>query len=597
MSVQSVLDSLRQDSKFVANVAAWERIPARPAHEVDFPAVLDEPLAEMLRRGGIHKLYTHQAQELEAASAGKHFVVVTPPASGKTLCSNLPVLQACRADPMARALYLFPTKALAQDQAAALGALIERLGNPVPVNVYDGDTPSHQRQAVRQQSGIVISNPDMLHKGILPHHTRWAEFFGNVRFVVIDELHAYRGVFGSHMANVMRRLRRLCRFYGANPIFLCASATIANPCELAEMLVEAPVHLIDDNGAPQGEKHFLIYNPPMIDPALGIRRSYTLESRQIAGRFLEGDVQTIVFARARLTTEILLGYLRDEVSKQGGNPATVRGYRGGYLPHERREIELGLRKGDVRGVVATNALELGVDIGELGAVVIAGYPGTVASTRQQAGRAGRRAETSAAVLVASGAPLDQYIAQHPRYLFERSVEHARINADNLVILLNHVRCAASGLPFEPGEQFGPFGDVHELLEFLAEDEHSLHESANGVFRWVNPDPPADSVNLRTGASDTIVIQDVSRPEPLVIGEVDRQSAPLMVFEGAIYLHEGRQFAIEALDWATGIASARQTEVDYYTDAGSASEVTIIEEDEADIAGDVVKVRGLVEVTC
>src|SRR5262249_51943957 len=323
-------------------------------------------------------------------------------------------------------------KALAQDQAAALGLLNDQLEDQgaagVPVHIYDGDTPTSQRQSIRTRSGIMISNPDMLHRGILPHHTRWASFFENLHYVVIDELHAYRGVFGSHMANVMRRLRRICRFYGANPQFLCASATIANPRELAEKLVEAPVRVIDDNGAPQGEKHFLIYNPPVIDPALGIRRSYTLESRQIAGRFLAGNVQTIIFARARLVTEVLLGYVRDEVAFVGGDPAAVRGYRGGYLPHERRAIEQGLRQGDVRGVVATNALELGVDIGQLGAVIIAGYPGTLASTRQQAGRAGRRADTSAAVLVASGAPLDQYIAQHPRYLFERSVENARINA-------------------------------------------------------------------------------------------------------------------------------------------------------------------------
>src|SRR5258708_4036759 len=360
MSVQSVLDELRQDSKFLANVVAWEKIPARAACEVDFPIKLDSALSDMLRGLGMERLYTHQAQAVEAALAGENTVVVTPTASGKTLCYNLPVLQACRADPSARALYLFPTKALAQDQAAALGVLNDQLEDQgaarIPVHIYDGDTPASQRQSIRQQSGIMISNPDMLHRGILPHHTRWASFFENLRYVVIDELHAYRGVFGSHMANVMRRLRRICRFYGANPQFLCASATIANPNELAEKLVEAPVRVIDDNGAPQGEKHFLIYNPPVIDPALGIRRSYTLESRQVAGRFLAGDVQTIVFARARLTTELLLGYLRDEVVYQHGDPATVRGYRGGYLPHERREIEQGLRRGDLPGAGPTNAL-------------------------------------------------------------------------------------------------------------------------------------------------------------------------------------------------------------------------------------------------
>ncbi len=590
----AVLDRLRQDTGFVSNVTAWERLPARPAREADFPSGLDSALAVMLRRVGIERLYTHQAQAVVAALAGQNAVVVTPTASGKTLCYNLPTLQTCLRDPSARALYLFPTKALAQDQAAVLHTLIETLDEPIGVHVYDGDTPSHQRQNIRQQNGIIISNPDMLHRGILPHHTRWAAFFENLRFVVIDELHAYRGVFGSHMANVMRRLRRICQFYGTSPVFLCASATIANPRELAEKLTEAPVTLIDDNGAPQGEKHFLIYNPPFIPSTPGIRRSYTLESRRVAGSFLADDVQTMIFARTRLNTELLLGYIRDEVASMGHDPAAIRGYRGGYLPHERRAIEHGLRTGEVRGVVATNALELGVDIGQLDAVIIAGYPGTIASTWQQAGRAGRRAGVSAAVLVASGAPIDQYIAQHPRYLFEHNVEQARINPDNLVILLNHVRCAAFELPFKPGEAFGTFGDVTELLDFL-EEEGSLHLST-GNYRWVAPQPPAESINLRTGTSDTIAIQDVSGAEPVVIGEIDRQTAPLMVHEGAIYSHEGRQFVIEALDWANGIASARQTSVDYYTDASASSTVTVLEEDESDVIGDVVKARGLVEVT-
>ncbi len=595
MSVQVTLDALRRDSKFVANVAAWERIPTRPAQEVPFPDRLDGAVAELLQRAGIQKLYTHQAQAVEAALSGHNIVVVTPTASGKTLCYNLPVIQACLGNPSARALYLFPTKALAQDQAAALHSLMAGLDNPVPVQVYDGDTPRSERQYIRQQNGIIISNPDMLHTGILPHHTRWASFFENLRYVVLDELHAYRGVFGSHVANVMRRLRRICRFYGSNPIFLCASATIANPGELAEALVEAPVKIIDDNGAPQGEKHFILYNPPIIDPALGIRRSYTLESRQIAGRFVSSGVQTIVFARARLTTEILLGYVRDEVRALGSDPSAIRGYRGGYLPHERRAIEQGLRSGEVQAVVATNALELGIDIGQLGAVIIAGYPGTLASTRQQAGRAGRRADTSVAVLVASGAPLDQYIVQHPRYLFERSVENARINANNLVILLNHVRCAAFELPFVAGEPFGNFGNVTELLDYLVEDEGSLHRSEQD-YRWVAPQPPANAISLRTGNSDRIVIQDCTNAEPFVIGEIDRETAPLMVHQGAIYLHEGRQYLVDALDWDNGLASVRQVEADYYTDASAGTEVRVIEEDASDVAGDVIKARGLVEAT-
>ncbi len=595
MSIQTVLDNLRLDPQFVKHVVAWERIPPRPARETDMPSRLDATLVEALRSAGIQKLYTHQAQAVDVALSGENFVVVTPTASGKTLCYNLPVLQACLHDPDARALYLFPTKALAQDQATTLGELIGLLDRPISVHVYDGDTPAHQRQNVRRQRGIMISNPDMLHRGILPNHTRWSALFENLRYVVIDELHTYRGVFGSHLANVMRRLRRICQFYGSTPVFLCASATIANPVELAEKLVEAPVRLIDDNGAPQGEKHFLIYNPPFVDNTATVRRPYTLESRQIAGRFLAENVQTILFARSRLTTELLLGYLRDEALQRGLEPAAVRGYRGGYLPLERREIEHGLREGDVRGVVATNALELGVDIGQLDAVIIAGYPGTIASTWQQAGRAGRRAGTSAAVLVVSGAPLDQYIAQHPRYLFEHSVENARINPDNLVILLNHVRCAAYELPFKRGESFGSFGDVTELLDYLADEEGSLHQSPAG-YRWVAPDPPSKDISLRTGTTDTVIIQDIGGGQPVVIGEIDRQAAPLMVHEGAIYMHEGRQFMVERLDWANGVAYVRQAMVDYYTEATTSSAVTVLEEDESDLAGDVVKARGLVEVT-
>src|SRR5574341_1112612 len=308
----------------------------------------------------------------------------------------------------------------------------------IKVRIYDGDTPQNQRALIRREASILISNPNMLHTGILPHHTRWAKFFTDLRWVVLDELHTYRGVFGSHIANVLRRLRRICRFYGSSPQFICSSATIANPKGLAEKLIEAPVTLIDDDGSPRAEKHFILYNPPVVDPALGLRRAYTLETKEIAAQFIGDNIQTIVFGRARATVEVLLGYVRDAVEKFGVDPASVRGYRGGYLPGERREIERGLRDGSVRGVVATNALELGVDIGQLGAAVIAGYPGSIASVWQQAGRAGRRADTSAVVFVTSAAPLDQYIALHPKYIFESSPEHALINPDNLAILLNHI---------------------------------------------------------------------------------------------------------------------------------------------------------------
>ncbi|MGH2521369.1 MAG: DEAD/DEAH box helicase [Anaerolineales bacterium] len=578
------LERLRFDRYFMSNVVAWERLPACEARYAPFPASLNPRLISNLQSRGIPQLYSHQTQAVEAALRGENVVVVTGTASGKTLCYNLPVLHTLLANPQARALYLFPTKALAQDQANELGQFIVALErNPrsaishqpsaITVRIYDGDTPQSQRTAIRKASGVLISNPDMLHTGILPHHTKWADLFANLRYVVLDELHVYRGVFGSHMANVLRRLKRICEFYGSSPQFICASATISNPQPLAEKLVESPVTLVDEDGSPRAEKHVIVYNPPLLDPVLGQRRSYLLETQRLAGEFLADDVQTAVFARTRNATEVLLGYVRDEAQRRGRDPQTVRGYRGGYLPLERREIERGLREGAVRAVVATNALELGVDIGQLGAAVIAGYPGTIASLWQQAGRAGRRAETSAAVLVASAAPLDQYLATHPRYLFERSPEHALINPDNLALLANHLRCAVFELPFEAGQAFGAFGDVSELLQALAE-EGELHRS-NGKYRWVADTYPADSVSLRSASDDRIVIQDVSEGKPVVIGEVDRATAPARVHEGAVYLHEGRQYLVTRLDWENAIAEVQASELDYFTEAGEAVEVEVV----------------------
>lgn len=590
MSIKHTLDRLRRDADFIKHVVAWERTPARLGRYAPPPADLAPALVDALRLLGIDRLYAHQAAAVTAALDGRHVIVVTGTASGKTLCYNLPVLQASLRAPSSRALYLFPTKALAQDQLAALKDLREMVGGDVPVSTFDGDTPSGHRARIRRNAGIILSNPDMLHQGILPHHLKWAEFFENLQYVVLDEIHVYRGVFGSHMANVLRRLRRICGFYGSDPRFICTSATIANPQMLAERLIEAPVTLVDDDGSPWGDRHFILYNPPVIDPALGLRASHTRAAERIAAEFLSDDVQTAVFARARLTVEVLLGYLRDAVARAGGDIKAVRGYRGGYLPNERRLIEAGLRAGDVRGVVATNALELGVDIGALSAAVLAGYPGTIASTRQQAGRAGRRAEMSAAVLVCSGQALDQYIAAHPRYLFERSPEHALVNPDNLVILTNHLLCAMYELPFETGEYFGAFGDVTEMLKVLA-DGREVYVSG-GRFRWVGDDYPASRVSLRSGAGDTVVIQAGGD----VIGEIDRETAPLLVYEGAVYLHEGQQYLIESLDWENGLALARVAEVDYYTRASSSTNVTILEEFESAVTGDVVKVQGGVRVT-
>lgn len=598
MTIQDALDGFRLDPKFMANVTAWERLPARPAHYADFPAGLDDRLLAALRQRGEAPLYTHQAAAVKAALSGSNVVVVTATASGKSLAYNLPVIQALLADPGARALYLFPTKALSQDQAAALDDLLRSAGikDLIPVRIYDGDTPRSQRREARDEARILITNPDMLHAGILPHHPRWAGFLQGLTWVVIDELHTYRGVFGSNVANLLRRLRRVTRFHGSDPHFALTSATISNPRELAERLIEAPVHLVspDLDGAPRAEKHVILYNPPVIDPVLGLRRSYTLETTRLARQFLEAGVQTVVFARARQTTEVLLGYLRDAVQDFGGEPGSVRGYRGGYLPLERREIERGLRDGEVRGVVATNALELGVDIGQLGAAVLAGYPGTISSLWQQSGRAGRRAEMSAALLVASGAPLDQFVATHPRYVFERPPEMGLINPDNLAILIRHLRCAVFELPFEAGEAFGTFGEVVELLDHLTE-EGWLHASG-GAYRWIGDAYPAEAVSLRAGTDDTVVIQDVSQGRPVVIGEVDRATAPVIVFPGAVYSHEGRIHLVKELDWKSGVAQVEPAEVDYYTDASESVDLEILETYDADESQLTRRAHGWAQVT-
>ena len=421
---------------------------------MSFPSALNPALRTALAGRGIENLYTHQAAAVELSLQGKNVVVVTPTASGKTLCYNLPVINEILTTPAARAIFLFPTKALAEDQRLELQRLNEALGGPLCCHTYDGDTPSDARRTIRDKANIVMTNPDMLHTGILPHHTKWAKLFENLRYIVIDELHMYRGVYGSHLANILRRIKRICDFYGSTPRFICCSATIANPKDLAQAIAEQPFETVDDNGAPSGEKYLVFYNPPVVNPQLGIRRSYLNETRRIAVEFIRQKQQTLVFTNNRLATEVLTTYLKDACAQLPFSQEAVRGYRGGYLPKERRQIEQGLRDGDIRTVIATNALELGVDIGSLDAVVMAGYPGNIASTWQRAGRAGRRQASSIAVLVASSAPLDQYIVEHPDYFFNSPPEEARINADNLEIFLSHLKCAAFELPIREDEHFG-----------------------------------------------------------------------------------------------------------------------------------------------
>ncbi len=576
-------------------ITAVRRLPARTGTYAPFSDVLDSRLVAVLRARGIEQLYIHQAAAIEHALARRNVVITTPTASGKTLCYNAPVLSTILRDPSARALYLFPTKALAQDQLAELHGLAEALGKApsgesfetpgstssglgLGVFTYDGDTPQDARRAIRGRAHIVLSNPDMVHAGILPHHPRWAKLFENLRYVVIDELHTYRGVFGSHLTNVLRRLRRICQHYGSDPRFVCSSATIANPRALAEALAEVPFELVSENGAPSGEKAFLFVNPPVVNQQLGIRRSYLSEARRVAAEFLKRQLQVIVFAQSRLATEILTTYLKDDVGAQPGAADAVRGYRGGYLPQRRREIERGLREGSVRAVVSTSALELGIDVGALDVCVMAGYPGSIAATWQRAGRAGRRTSRSVAVLVGSSAPIDQFVVRNPGYFFDASPEHALINPDNLHILVDHVKCAAFELPFTTHEEFGRL-DVQEVLGVLAESGfvHRVEgvDDDHGQWQWTNESYPADAVSLRSISSDNFVVVDTTRGAD-VIGETSFNSGPATLHEKAIYMVEAALYQVEKLDFEGRKAYVRRIDCDYYTDAITYTKVTLLD---------------------
>jgi len=574
VSVTALLEELERTPHFARNITAWRRQAQQAARLSPLPSECHTDLIAALEAKGIRGLYTHQALAWQAVKQGRHVAVVTPTASGKTLCYNLPVLDALLRDSRARALYLFPTKALSQDQLAELNDLASRLPAAIGPAVYDGDTPTSARTTIRRSARVILTNPDMLHRGILPHHTNWMGFFQNLRFVVLDEVHTYRGVFGSHVANVLRRLKRVCAFYGAAPQFICCSATIGNPLELATRLVEEDIALIDEDGSPKGEKHLVFYNPPLLAAQTGLRRGALLEALSLAARAVEADVQTIVFARSRQSAEVLLAYLRDTLRKRDLNADAVHGYRGGYLPTERRQIEKALRDGSARAVVSTNALELGIDIGHLDACIMAGYPGTIASTWQQAGRAGRRRGTSVAVLVASADPLDQYIVRHPDYFFGRSPEHALIHPDNPRILESHIRCAAFELPFRDGENLGAAEATPDILARL-EQEGVLRHAA-GTWYWMSESYPADGLSLRVADAEPFTVESADdEGRPRAIGVVDRASAPKFLYPGAIYMHEGRQYLVESVRWAEARAVVQPVQVDYYTEAMSASDVAVL----------------------
>ena len=563
----SVLAALLEEPSMARGVVHHAVLPARPPDFADFPDWLDPRIVAGLEGRGISRPYTHQAEAIEAVHAGSDVVVVTPTASGKSLCYAVPILQAIAEDPAARALLLFPTKALGQDQVAEFGELAAASKLHITASTYDGDTPAPIRSTVRAAGQVVVTNPDMLHDAILPHHTKWFQLFEQLRFIVIDELHTYRGVFGSHVANVLRRLLRICAHYGSKPVIVCCSATIGNPAELAAMLTARPARLIDRNGAPAGERHVVLVDPPVIHPESGARGSAATLAQRWALPFLRAGRQTIVFGRSRVAVEILLTGLRESLRESYGPRSRVRGYRGGYLPTERRAIEHGLRDGEILGVVATNALELGVDIGRLDVSILAGYPGSVAATWQQFGRAGRRQGMSVAVLVASGAAVDQYVIHHPEFLLEGTPEEARLDPDNLHVLLAHLRAATFELPFEPGEVFGP-GPADDLLAFLAESGH-VRQATDGRWYWSSENFPASEISLRTAAPENVVIIDTTPDRPRVLGEVDLFSAQVLVHERAIYIHESVQYYVDRLEWHERKAYVHRVDVDHYTYANRA----------------------------
>ena len=578
--------------------AAWTR-PARNARPADWPAGLHDDVAAALASAGPSQAYVHQAEAVAAALDGEPVVVATPTASGKSLCLHLPVLDALARDPAARALYLLPTKALSRDQETSLGALAERVRPGLGVAVFDGDSPRSARGRIRDRARIVLTNPDMLHCGILPQHASWAAFFAGLSYVVLDEVHAYRGVFGSHVANVIRRLVRVARFHGAQPAFLGASATIADPADHFSRLcgLNGSVRAVTDSGAPAGALHALFYNPPLVNSSLGVRASALKSADRLARRLLSAGATVICFTRSRLEVEVLLRYLRRSAVRLGLPPESVQGYRGGYLPDVRRAVEAGLREGRTRAVVSTSALELGVDIGSLDAAILVGYPGSIASTWQRAGRAGRRERPAVMVLVANSHPVDQYVVHHPDAVRDGHVEHARCDPDNLLVLLDHMRCAAFELPLAPDETLGAVGpEVRDALADHLVGARELARTPTGL-RYSGDPFPARNVSLRDAPGENFVVVDTSIPEQeRVLAEVDFHGAPLYLHPSAIYSVDGALYHVDRLDWDERRAWVHHVEPDYFTDAQTHMTVTLLEALEVRQVGAAEAGRGDVQVT-
>jgi DEAD/DEAH box helicase domain-containing protein len=581
----AVLSAWHGDSAIRRQITFEETSPEKLASSTELPESLHPLVRQALARRGIHQLYSHQSTAFELVRTGTSTVIATPTASGKSLCYHLPVLDRLAREPDTRALYLFPTKALSRDQESSLRELMRDVGLSQGAITYDGDTPADARRAARERCGVLLTNPDMLHSGILPHHANWARFFACLRFVVIDELHTYRGIFGSHLANVLRRLRRIARFHGANPVFVLASATIGNPQQHARRMVGHEVELIGESGAPTGPRHVVVYNPPVLNSELGVRASYLKTAVALTADLLRAEVPTLVFGQSRNGVEVMLKYLRDKLASERIDPETIQAYRSGYLPETRRRIEQGLRSGAIRGVVATNALELGIDIGSLQAVVCAGYPGSIAALWQRFGRAGRRNEPSLALLVASSQPLDQYVARESHFVIGAPVEHARVDPDNVEILVQHLKCAAFELPFEEDEPFGdvPAPAVHDALEYLA--QHRIVHAAPGpsgkqLYHWATDSYPATHVSLRSVGWDNFVVIDLD--ENKTIAEMDWRATHTMLHVQAIYQHEGEQYQVERLDFENHKAFVRKVVPDYYTTAMTYTRIAVVHEDDGSV---------------
>jgi DEAD/DEAH box helicase domain-containing protein len=573
MDFASFLRELRETSFYKGQIAHVQQIPGRSAHFGALEKPLAPELDTALDRLGIGGLYAHQAEAVNAARDGENVTVVTATASGKTLCYNLPVLEAVLHDTRARAFYLFPTKALAQDQLGKLNDF--GLFPTVRFATYDGDTPSTERRFIKRGAHIVLTNPDMLHVGILPYHSTWSAFLAHLKYVVVDEMHTYRGVFGAHVAQILRRLRRICQFYGSDPQFLCCSATIANPEELTQRLtgVERTV-VVDNNGAPSGPRTFVFWNPPVVDAESGQRRSAHIEATSLFTNLVANGVRNITFTKARKSAELILRYSLNEFA-QNARPdlaEKIMAYRSGYTPKERRNIEQGLFTGRLIGVTATNALELGVDVGGLDATVLTGYPGTIASAWQQAGRAGRGGDESLSVLIALDNPLDQFLMRHPDYFFGRPHERAIVDTDNLRILGQHLLCAAyeRTLSTEDLATFGPNASI--ALQTLEEEGKVVRR--NGQWRFMHADYPAAAVNIRSASEGAFRIVDSERGEKL-IGTVESGIAFKNLHEGAIYLHLGETYLVERLDIEQRTAYVRPVEANYYTEAREYSGILIL----------------------